>query len=288
MKRALRLLCALLFCAALRAQTPTPNSGVPPAPHAGAQDSTSQIRGAAQQPVLQQVAQQQAVPVQDEPHHRLVLKNDFVRVFNVIVQPLDATLLHQHDLPYLYVSMGPADIVNAVQGKAEVHMVLQDGETHYTPGGFAHITRTDSGLLFHNITIELVKPQGVTRNICKDVIPGPLGNCPQQAAGQKSSSASNADDQIPYFETDELTVDLVKVGGGRDYVDAKAQFNSLLIALTDVNLDANLGGEHISFLHGGDILWMPAGLHRRVVDFLGTKSNFLLVSFKDSANPTQP
>src|SRR5262249_50253899 len=224
MNRALRLSCALLVCASLRAQTPASMPGVAIPLNAVAQDSESPTPG----------APQQAVPVQDEPHHRLVLQNEFVRVYNVVVQPLDATLLHRHDLPYLYVSMGPADIVNAVQGKPEVHMVLQDGETHYSPGGFAHIARTDAGLLFHNITIELVKPQGTTRNICKEVIPGPLGDCPQQAAGQKNSPA-NADDQIPYFETDQLRVDLVKVGGGRDYVDEKPTLSSLLVALNDAN-----------------------------------------------------
>jgi hypothetical protein len=31
------------------------------------------------------------------------------------------------------------------------------------------------------------------------------------------------------------------------------------------------------------VLWLPAGQHRRIVDFLGTRSSFLLISFKDSA-----
>ena len=279
MNRTPVLWCALLVCSGVRAQTPPPNSTAPPQSNAGTQYSAPQYPA---------VPQQQAVPLQDEPHHRLLLQNNFVHVYNVTVQPLDATLLHRHDLPYLYVSMGPTDIIDAVQGQPEIQMVLQDGETHYSPGGFTHIVRTDSGLLLHNITIELVKPQGSTRNICKEVIPGPLGDCPQQAAGPKNSPAANADEQIPYFETDELRVDLVKVGSGRDYVDEKPKFTSLLVALSDANLDANLGGEHISFLHGGDILWMQAGLHRRVVDFLGTKSSFILVSFKDSANAAKP
>src|SRR5262249_30239378 len=153
-------------------------------------------------------------------------------------------------------------IVNAVQGKPEVHMVLQDGETHYSPGGFAHIARTDAGLLFHNITIELVKPQGTTRNICKEVIPGPLGDCPQQAAGQKNSPA-NADHKIPYLKTDQFGVDRVKVGGGRNYVEENPTLSSLLGALNDANLGGVLGGDPLSFLPGGYFLWMLVGLHRR-------------------------
>jgi hypothetical protein len=229
------------------------------------------------------------VPISEEPHHRLLLQNDFTRVYIVMVPPLDATLLHQHDLPYLYVTLGAADIINAIVGKPELHQILQDGETHYSPGHFAHIARTDSGMPFQNVTIELVHPQGTPKNLCKDVLSGAPADCPEKPATNNNSKAKKSqpdragDDEVPYFETDEIRVDLHKVSSGNDYVDATPKTDALLVALADANLDANLGGEHSSFLHGGDVLWLPAGKHRRIVDFLGTRSVFLLVSFKDSA-----
>src|ERR1700738_525130 len=273
MNPALRLLCAMmlwvLLCAALRAQAPGSNF-----------------------PLQNPTAPPGPVPINEEPHHRLVLQNDFTHVYNVMVPPLDATLLHQHDLPYLYVTLGPADIVNAIVGKPELHQILHDGETHYTPGKFAHVARTDTGLPFHNITIELVRPQGTTKNICKDVIPGQPTDCPQPQAASTGASGKRkpseaAEEPVPYFETDEIRVDLYQVAGAKDYVDAAPKVHALLVALSNANLDANLGGEHISFLHGGDVLWMPAGQHRRIVDFLGTNSSFLLISFKDGTqHPT--
>jgi hypothetical protein len=231
------------------------------------------------------------VPITEEPHHRLVLQNDFTHVYNVSVPPLDTTLLHQHDLPYIYVVLGPADIINNITGKGELHQVLIDGETHYSPGHFAHIVRTDSGMPFHNITVELVRPQGTPKNLCKDVLPGAPLNCPEpppvipvskrkKAAAQVSPQER---DDIPYFETDEVRVDLHKVSSGDDYFDAAPKTDALLIGLTNANLDANLGGEHIQFLHGGDVLWLPAGMQRRIVDFLGTHSSFLLISFNHGA-----
>jgi len=229
------------------------------------------------------------VPISEEPHHRLVLQNDFTRVYNVMVPALDATLLHQHDVPYLYVTLGAADIVNAVVGKPEVHQVLQDGETHYNPGHFTHLVRTDSGVAFHNITIELVRPQGTAKNLCKEVVPGGALNCPEPAPAavnkksKKVETPEATDDDVPYFESDEVRVELHKVSSGNDYVDAGAKSDALLVGLSNANLDANLGGEHLQFLHGGDVLWMPAGQHRRIVDFLGTHSSFLLITFKDSA-----
>ena len=276
MKPAIYLLCAMTLCGwlctSLKAQAPLP----PPA-----YDLSLQI------PVA---ASQAPVPISEEPHHRLLLQNDFTRVYIVMVPPLDATLLHQHDLPYLYVTLGPADIINAIVGKPELHQILQDGETHYSPGHFAHVARTDSGKQFQNVTIELARPQGTLKNVCKDVLLGTPLDCPEQKAAEDKSktkkgqpdSAATTDD-VPYFETDEIRVDLHKVSSGNDYVDATPKADALLVALTEANLDANLGGEHVSFLHGGDVLWLPAGKHRRVIDFLGTRSSFMLISFKDSA-----
>ena len=228
------------------------------------------------------------VPLAEEPHHRLMLQNDFVRVYNVMVPPLDATQLHQHDLPYLYLVLGPADLINAVQGKPEAHLVYQDGDTRYSPGHFAHVVRTDSGLPFRNVTIELLHPQQAAQNLCKEVLPGAPEQCSRESAATKKLSREAGDDVVPYFETDEVRVDGVQVSWGKDYLNDSPQHDALLIGTTGANLDANLDGQHIQFLHGGDILWMPAGVRRRIVDFLGTNSRFLLISFKDSGPRTAP
>src|SRR5258707_4995197 len=108
-----------------------------------------------------------AVPLSQEPHHHLVLENDYVRVFRVSVPAHDATLLHQHDVPYLYISLGPADVINIVQGRPEARIVMADGQVGYSPGHFAHIARNESDMDFNNVTIELLHPQGDVRNFCQ-------------------------------------------------------------------------------------------------------------------------
>lgn len=224
-----------------------------------------------------------AVPIKNEPHHVLVFKNDYVHVYNVTVPPLDATLLHQHDLPYIYLTLGATDIINAVAGKPDVHMILEDGTTRYSPGGFAHVARTDAGILFHNITVELARPQASPHNLGAKSNDPPLGACPPSAADSKQNV------QIPFeqmggcFETDELRMDLVRVEGGKDYEEAAPRTAALLIAMSNANLDVSLGGQHVSFLHVGDVLWLPAGTARKIADLLGIKSQFLLISFKDTA-----
>src|SRR5438270_3482965 len=113
MKYVLALMFVVFCAAAARSQAPSPNL---PGSNLPTQNPT---------------APQGPVPITEEPHHRLVLQNDFTHVYTVMVPALDVTLLHQHDLPYLYVTLGPADIINSIAGKPEVHQVLQDGETHY-------------------------------------------------------------------------------------------------------------------------------------------------------------
>jgi hypothetical protein len=316
-KPALLLLWVLCACAAVRAlgahspaqaamptaegasqqtatQTSTEQTGAPA-------NSTGQTSGnsaetpppdAQQTPSLeqqQQTIQERVVPLRDEPHHRLVLQNDFANVYTVAVPPNDATLMHRHDLSYMAINFGPGNVINIVQGQKEMTLNLRDGQVIYSPGGFAHVVRTNSGSAFRNVTVEVVKPQGTARNLCKKVVAGPLA-CQQEqeqqasatgGASKKKSAAGEADDVVPYFETDEVRVGVVTVSMQREYVDESPKENALLVAMTNSNMSAEVGGHNASFLHSGDILWMPAGEARKVNDFLGTRSNFLLVSFKD-------
>ena len=238
----------------------------------------------------QQTVENRVVPLRDEPHHELILQNDFANVYTVAVPPNDMTLTHRHDLPYVAIDFGAANITNVEQGQKQTTLNLRDGQVIYSPGGFTHTVRTNSGSAFRNVTVELVKPQGTARNLCKQVVEGPL-LCPpeqeQQASAKVANTrkrrvASDADDMVPYFETDEVRVEVVTVSMQRQYVNESPKENALLVAMSNSNMSAEVGGHTASFLHSADILWMPAGEARKVNDFLGTRSNFLLVSFKDA------
>src|SRR5208282_427348 len=151
MKKAVLATFVLLFAPMLMAQTPDP----PP----------SDIKNHININTASPIKTEGAVPVKGEPHHTLILQNEYIRVFNVSLPPLDATLLHQHDFPYIYLMLGKTEVVSAVVGKPDVRLMLDDGATGYTPGGFAHIARTDAGIPFHNITVELLHPQGSPANL---------------------------------------------------------------------------------------------------------------------------
>jgi hypothetical protein len=188
-----------------------------------------------------------AVPIPQEPHHHLVLENEYVRVFRVNVPSHEATLLHQHDVPYLYVSLGPADVINAVQGKPEAHLIMADGQLGYSPGHFAHIARNDSDLPFNNVTIELLKPQGEPHNWCERVLPTEPTDC--------SASSHEGARQVSAFRTGEI-----KVFSETLETRASSKFgafsDALIVALDDSRVKVSFDKQS-QILEAGQVLWIP-------------------------------
>ena len=228
-----------------------------------------------------------AVPISKEPHHHLVLENDYVRVFRVSVPAHDATLLHQHDVPYLYISLGPADVINAVQGKPEARIVMTDGQLGYSPGRFAHIARNESDMDFNNVTIELLKPQGEVHNLCEKIVEGELGEChPYQ---NRSLSFKQ------YFQSGEMIVSF-------GTLKPKAEFNGiptldhLVVAMDQAEIevsfpDPRLGPAHLvqpaTRLGPSGVLWVPANRIETIRNPCAQPSSYMYVLFKDSAVSTK-
>lgn len=216
-----------------------------------------------------------AVPLSQEPHHHLVLENDYVRVFRVSVPARAATLLHQHDVPYLYLSLGPADVVNAVQGKPEGRIVMADGQVGYSPGHFAHIARTDAGSTFDNVTIELLRPQGEPRNLCDKVVPGETGPCFHE---KRLNSYTNS----PLFETDEIKVFSLEMQPKAAYLDVP-ETDMLIVTLDLAELAVQVPGKPEAKLSGGNSLWLSGRKSQTIRNLSDHPSRFLSIKFKDSA-----
>jgi hypothetical protein len=235
------LLAAFLFCFSLPAQAPLPV----PLAHGD---------------------------VPGEPHHHLKIENSYVRAYYVEVPPHEATQLHQHDHDYTFVSIGPADVTNAVLEKPEVHLQMKDAEMHFTRGGFAHVARNNSDAPFRNVTIAFLRPQENPRNRCAALLPGPVGDCP-------ASEASS----VPQFETDELLIESVSVSRSSKWVDQQPKTGALLVSLEGSQLQVNAAGKVTAQLDSGGVFWLPAKEKRSVSARGGAAARFLLISFKDSA-----
>jgi hypothetical protein len=240
MKR-LFLILALLFSASLLAQAPT------------------------------------AVPIPKEPHHHLVLENDYVRVFRVSVPAHDATLLHQHDVPYLYVSLGPADVINAVQGKPEARIIMADGQLGYSPGHFAHIARNESDMDFNNVTIELLKPQGQPRNVCAEVLPGMEKQVCSRSVTEKRGGMSD----VPQLQTDEMAVSLARLDPDAES-SLTTSAGTLFILLSGSGIQAIVKGKSEEMLLVGDVMWLLAGSNTAFSNPSRKAWSYLTLSFQGS------
>jgi hypothetical protein len=213
-----------------------------------------------------------AVPIPQEPHHHLVLENEYVRVFRVSVPPHESTLLHQHDVPYLYVALGAADVINAVQGRPEVRLVMADGQLGYSPGHFAHIARNNLDTHFDNVTIELLHPQGEVRNLCRKIVEGDLGPC------SKTGNGSGGYTEEPLLETQEFRVDLITLQSKAKFAQ-RIRAGCLYVSLDFSELQ-DAPGEPAIKLKAGDRFWVPAATILKLRNSAPSVARYLLLTIR--------
>jgi len=226
--------------------------------------------------------------VPGEPHHHLKIENEFVRVYYVEVPPHENTQLHQHDHDYIYVSLGPSDVVNAPLNKPEVHLTLKDGETHFTRGGFAHVARNLSDAPFRNITIELLKPQGEPRNLCETVIiNAPLNDCEDSGSASPPADSplrmlARAVAVKPIFRTDKAAVKSFSISLKQNYTETDAQHPRLLVVEDRSEVKVEIAGEASQSVQDGGVLWLAPGKKWAIVSLGGQKTaRFLLIEFRE-------
>jgi hypothetical protein len=213
-----------------------------------------------------------------EPHHHLKIENAYARVYYVEVPPHENTQLHQHDHDYLFITLGDSDVINAVRDKPEVHLVLKDGETHFTRGGFAHVARNLADAPFRNITIELLKPQGEAHNLCAQVLPNaPVTNCPEFLKGQSG----------PKFYTAECTVDVLLIEPGITYALEANEF-AFLGVVVDSKIRVWPKGKVPTYLQEGEMAWFEPKPDVLLTNHGSKAAQFLKVSFKDSGSHARP
>jgi len=103
------------------------------------------------------------VPVREEPHHKPVLENDYVRLLDVHIKPGDTTLYHIHAAPSVMVHISKSTIGVQVMGQpvAPPAPVLP-GETKfaaYDKKPVTHRVYNAGKNIFHVMDIELVKKE---------------------------------------------------------------------------------------------------------------------------------
>ncbi|MBZ5662342.1 MAG: hypothetical protein LAO08_18225 [Acidobacteriia bacterium] len=221
-------------------------------------------------------AQAPAVITMDqEPHHHLSLKNDYLKVFRVEVVPGDSIRMHQHDRDTIAIAIGDQMVTVGFPDKPAVHQKNPDGQLRLQKTGYVHSTRVDPGTSYHTVAVELLQPQGNPRNLCAAVMAGQPLNCPAPPAG--ASSAKNADE--PQFQSDQTLVQLVRVIPGQKMTIGDLKYFELVVALDPGTLSPAAGGGKEQALRPGDFVWFVNGGPSRVFRNNG-KSDARIVKFQ--------
>lgn len=208
------------------------------------------------------------VEITAEPHHHLTFENKYVRVFNVDVPPHTDTLMHWHRHDYVYVTLGPTEVVNAVKDKPPVTIKLEDGQTNFTPGAFAHVARNLSDQHFRNVTVEIVGDEALRKSAAKwdedralDILPG----------GTK---------QI-LFVKDGIRVSEFELQPGGVVPLHHHTSPHLLVAVSDLDIRSDVEGQSAMPGHfkSGDSKWLPGNYSHTVTNIGAKPAKFVTLEF---------
>lgn len=208
---------------------------------------------------------QSVVPVDHEPHHHLVLQNQYARVYRVEVPPHQSTLVHHHAQNYLAVVLGPAEVQDAVQGKPPKTVKLADGQTTFFAGNFSHVVTDVGDTPFRNVTIEILKRPA--KNV---------------AAPERGLDVGHGGLTDVVIDNASVRVTDTQIAAGGMLHKHRHPHPHLIVALTDLELHDMPAGKSAVMLHqkAGEVRWVAAGVTHEVMNMSQQPARFIVVEFK--------
>ncbi len=213
-----------------------------------------------------------SVPVEQEPHHKLVLENPHVRVFLAEVPARQATEMHRHERDYLGIWLTEARTSMLVEGKTATLPAQQRlGQVSFVPGGFAHEVRNDGPEAFRNIAIELKHPQGTMtkggRKRSKYCNPGSKSVCVEEAY---------------LFCTQQVCVSDVTMDAGAVTMKHRHSTPHMLVPLSDMEItDQVVGqGEVVRSEKSGGVVYLNEGIDHQLTNTGKKATRFIVVVWR--------
>ena len=210
------------------------------------------------------------VEITAESGHHLVLENEHVRVFKVEVAPNGATLMHHHGHDYIYVALGISQVENDVAGKPPVQLTLQDGETHFVAGGFAHVAKNLSDRQFRNITIELLEDEKARQSP------------PPKWDEERGLHVLNGGTRDILFVKDGVRVSELDLQPGGIAPKHHHAGPHLVVAVTDLDLRSDVEGKGASSVHlkAGDVAWVKGDFTHTLTNVGKQNAKLITVEFQ--------
>ena len=184
---------------------------------------------------------QSAVPIEEEPVHRLVLQNENVRVFEIWLPPGDDTLWHVHRHDGISVRLADATIEDQPRDGQAKTLRLRRGEVAYgaTSSVLTHRVRNVGETTFHNNYIELLSDH----------------------YGDNGRSTAKASDRPVEFENDRVrALRRVLAPGGSTEMHRHASGGvAVLITAGRLEISDPEGGVRTGELEAGAVQWIRSG-----------------------------
>jgi uncharacterized Zn-binding protein involved in type VI secretion len=220
-------------------------------------------------------AQDPAVITMDqEPHHHLVLQNDYVKVFNVEVSPGDSIALHRHDQDTVAIAIGDQLVTVGIPGKPDVHSKNADAQVRLQRSGYMHSTRVDGDTPYHTVAVELLQPQTNFHNVCAEVLVGQPLSC---APSAKEDSAGFYSETL--LESGETQVRLVRVRSHQSMSPQNFPFAAVIVALDPATIASGSPKRKGKSLQPGEFVWFEGRHGRPYVNQDDKDARFIEIRF---------
>jgi hypothetical protein len=99
------------------------------------------------------------VAVEQEPHHRVIFENQYVRVLDVVLHPGETTLFHRHSLDNVPIQLSDATVKRQFPGEDWAASPAKEGSVGFVGGSkspYIHRIRNTGTTVFHVVDVEIL------------------------------------------------------------------------------------------------------------------------------------
>jgi len=203
------------------------------------------------------------IPLDQEPHHKLALKNDVFEVFNVDLASHDSFKMHRHDHDDVAVILGEAVTVSTRPGQPDLLQNFKGGEVLFAPSPRVHSVRNIGQTNYRIVSIDLLRQQTNARNLCgTQVATSVKRDCPASAAAD--ANAPRVD--VPQFQTDQILVVLTQIRPHHAATFEEKDVDVLLVPIDDATVVSAKGkGSEEAPLASGTPVWLAHGKDKKTL-----------------------
>lgn len=214
---------------------------------------------------LPAIAQSSATPVEieKEPHHTLLLENSEARVFRLVLEPKEATLLHRHRGVYAFVSLSDVTLQNEVPEQKPVPTTLTTGNVHTFNSAFTLVERNISSTRAVIIVVERVgSPAAPFASLLADF-----------------KVHDTVSEQL--FEESSMRGYRLQMAAGGRTDDHDENWDRLIVAITDAHLQDRLNDESKReiVLKAGEVEWIPKNTDRAIRNIGNGACSLVVIEF---------